>query len=448
VSYFYEVFGLIDKKSLEPLNAETTLGKVFTSLMSRLAILGLFDYFVGYERFENRILTYFSGEVKKEEMDKLVELFDQSTMHGEDEVPVHVKYRQSSFQDGPAWIVELYAGELMPNGGEDFVPTEVDLKGDVEPEQVSKGKEKDQDKEKEMEVAKETVTCWGCGKQLVIDDLDFDLVTDEDGITEDAKMICPVCQSEFAISALLTKPGGEEAAGPGAYEPEEEFEPPEEEEEEEPGVEGAAAPGEEGQIRPESFPEKAANILERMDKGELSVEEAFGILTVRKSIDEGGGSKKEFWKGSLVDFQAKLFGVADDLNVSLDDVEDMIKDLSEGDAVVLKQNSIEVDVEKTIDIVIGFIEDKNRKAYMPDPTLPQPSSIDDDDFVEPAPEPELDVGMEPEFPDDFGSDLAFGNVQPLGQVEAFTEGEAADDEREQKDDLKSEVEKAVRKYFC
>jgi len=414
------------QKTLTPANPSTVLGKIYSSLMAKLAVVNLYDYFIGYERFPNQIKCYFSGSADMDVIEKLVDMYSSTPSKevsddGSDEYIVGVKWYTGTFEDEDVYIIELYCEQLESEEEEDMVPSLVDLEGDIEAKtggkeegeeessedeeddgkvDVSKVKEigvkeepfdepedeeeeEPEDEEHKMKKKKEDifVVCTGCGKPLKESELSFDVKE----ITEDAKLVCPVCKSEMTISALLTKAGsaGDEGlglnlspsepskptAGGGA--------PPA------PGGEGGGAPegGEEFQIGLESTTENIANLLELMNNGTITVDEVF------KKLTEAEDKLDIEWKGSLGDFILKLMGVVKDLNIPFEKISDFTNILTDSKVLKIDAKELKFDItDKTVGLISDFIQERKEKAFEPDPTLPD----------KPEPKPETDTEPKPE----------------------------------------------------
>lgn len=484
-----------DKESLIPPNPETALGRVLTSVIAKIAVLNLFDFFIGYERSPNIVRIFLSGKATKDQLQELVQLYEIPQTKDDEELAITADFYQTKFEEdqGSSWVIELNCAELGVEGEEEFVPTKVELDGDAE---VGDNKsEKPEEPSKEKEEAKEDkMKCIDCGSIIDLKDIDF-ILEDVDGIVEDAKMVCPVCKSEFAISALLTKPGEEsdlELGGPSDVPPKKPGDKPDDKDKndtdtpssEKPvGPEGPEKVGGTGkppgdmQIRPESVKTSVADIVEAYYAGKLDLEKTLVALSEQK--EEVKEEKDEIWKGSLVDFQSKLFGMAQELHLPFDKLDDLVKVLTDNDAVVMKSEGIEVNINKTIDAIVPFVEEYKEKAFEPDPTEPTPP--EEVPSEEPLPaentpgKPQTVGQVEPDLGmlDDVGESIlpVSGGLkcsqcgEPLSPVEwasntlcskcvednnrqaLKTESDDDGKDKEDKEDIKAAVTKAVRKFF-
>ncbi len=444
----------MDKKTLIPANPETKLGKVYASLLAKLALIGLYDYYIGFVRSQNQIKCFFSGSADKEEIEKLVDMYQSSdTSRDDDGVVVGVKYYADKYEDEPCYVVELFCEQFeVEQGDEDFVPTQIDLEGDVEP----KKSQEPESEEDDMNNKEETITCTNCGKFLNEDDIDWNM----ESLTEDAKMICPVCKSEYTISALLTKPGGgEEDAGidfDSAPEMDRDISPGSTPSEEPEGGGGdvEAPTGAEG---PESFQigggledsiKPVINILENLSKGTMSVDEAYTKLLEAEEL---------VWKGCLVDFQSKLFGVANDLGIPFEKVDEFVKELYDGDGVMVKSGGLEVNVDKSIGIVVEFLSNMGFtttdemspiepvETPEPPPVTDEPDdlTLPDDGAIPDEPEPIEGAKLADDDTDDVAKEL-----KSLGMGVNGVDESVRDDVLKQEKEFKEKVSKVLRKYFA
>ena len=401
------------ERTLIPPDAETVLGEVYTKLMAKLPGMGMFDAFIGYERFPNKIKAYMSGDIKQEDIARLVDSFNDTVeIPSKDTVEIQVKYYQSEYEEVDCWVLELFPMTINEPDKEP-IPTEVDIEGDIEMGDEISSEEK---------VMADSIQCINCGKVLLSDDIEVNLETD---LLEDAQMVCPVCHSEFAISALLTKSGEDTPDMNYQEEPGATIGDAEPEVEEEPSSEGEGVAGEEDfQITAESVSDDVSNLVE---SGFLDFNSAYDFVM------ETDTNIKSVWKGPLEDFQSKLFGLADELFIEYTNFDILIKELCEKDVVNIEGDSITVDCDKAVDLLVDFIQEKNTKANQSDPLLPDIDGFDTDiDITEPESDPispeSNAVSLEPEL----NGDISLGNL-----------GESDDT----KDDLKLKVEIAVRKYF-
>jgi len=181
-----------------------------------------------------------------------------------------------------------------------------------------------------------------------------------DMLTEAATLTCPVCSTQFSISATIKNksqveiqpqsPGSPdipEPPGLGGGEPPMPPPPP-------------SAPSAPSAPIQASMNSRINNLVDDLNSGK-SVDDIVSKFLGEKEVE------KEEWKGGLSVFNSKLQSLAKELNYS-GDLGDLVKDLQEGDALTLSGDNVKLDIEQTKSVLIKHLLGRGPNKF-PDPEI-------------------------------------------------------------------------------
>lgn len=165
-------------------------------------------------------------------------------------------------------------------------------------------------------------------------------------LTEAAVLTCPVCGTQFSITAVLrsnvkkadseTQQDVPSLPGPPSSP---EIPPPP------PGPPTSASPS--APVAPESFDLLAKNLMDGED--------------LEKALDKFLGEEemeKETWKGSLASFNTKIQALSRDIGYD-GDLGDLVSDLRDGEALEIKGENVEIDLEKAKRVLVKHVVNKS-----------------------------------------------------------------------------------------
>ena len=121
---------------LAELDPETKLGQAMTTIMTKIANLSLFDYYLGYDRVGNVIKMYLTKEANPDNLQNLVDEIEseiEEEPNTADEMPIIIKatlYKSSDGDDDWTWILKL---ESLAGGPGDYdnIPVDTDISGKI-----------------------------------------------------------------------------------------------------------------------------------------------------------------------------------------------------------------------------------------------------------------------------------------------------------------------------
>lgn len=189
------------------------------------------------------------------------------------------------------------------------------------------------------------ITCVNCGKTAGL--FDYQL-------SEAATLTCPVCNTQFAITATLKNKGGEQ---PEIGKPEGGPElPPPPSPTPGPPPGGPPVPGPTPGIERQGLESAAATIVGYLEEG-LGLDESLDKL-----LCEAEPKEKEEWKGTLGAFNTKLQSLANDVGYN-GDLGDLVTDLMDGDAVTLSGETVKFDIEKAKKVLLRHLIGKGPNQF-------------------------------------------------------------------------------------
>lgn len=179
------------------------------------------------------------------------------------------------------------------------------------------------------------LTCVSCKKESSFDKYELD---------EAAQLTCPICKTQFALTATMKEPAGEPADKLGG--------PPEAGLDLGPsplGGAGPATPPAPPPLAPESHPH--VNSLVELINGGMGLEAAIDTFL-------GEEKKKETWKGDLALFNSKLQALSKDIGYE-GDLGDLVSEMTKGDALAVKGENVELNLSKARVVLMRRVLGKN-----------------------------------------------------------------------------------------
>lgn len=152
--------------------------------------------------------------------------------------------------------------------------------------------------------------------------------------------------------------------------------------------------------------------------------------------ETGKDGEVKTWSGDLAAFSAKMFGVGDGLALSMEQIEQLISDMQEKEAVAIDNDKVVVTMDKIRKELIAFMKAQTMSS------IPTPAPVSDEPIGTPPPS-----DLPP--PDMTTAAADLGSMPPSESVQE-SDDEKKDDETEMPDpdeELEKKVDRMLTKFF-